>query len=133
MPWPRKRESCAFVTQGLLHNGLMATHTSIQLIDDIDGTSEAAETVQFGLDGAQFEIDLTQANADKLRKALTKYVEAARQIKHTPARGTGRRSGGRNRSREDMAQIRAWAAETGHEVADRGRLPQTVLDAYDAR
>lgn len=116
-----------------MHNLPMATHTSVQLIDDIDGTSEAAETVQFGLDGAQFEIDLTQANADKLRKALTKYVDAARQIKHTPARGGARRSSGRTRSREDMAQIRAWATENGYEVADRGRLPQNVLDAYDAR
>ncbi|WP_162584053.1 histone-like nucleoid-structuring protein Lsr2 [Variovorax sp. PBS-H4] len=110
----------------------MATHTSVQLIDDLDGKSEAAETVQFGLDGAVYEIDLTQANADKLRKALDRYVDAARQLKHTPDRGTRRRSAGRTRSREDMAQIRSWAAENGYEVADRGRLPQTVLDAYDA-
>lgn len=110
----------------------MATHTSIQLIDDLDDSSEAAETVQFGLDGAQFEIDLTQANADKLRQALTEYVEAARQIKHTADRSPRRRSGGRTRSREDMAQIRAWATENGYQVSDRGRLPQNVLDAYDA-
>lgn len=30
----------------------------------------------------------------------------------------------------DMATIRAWAKEQGMDVADRGKLPQAVLDAY---
>ena len=35
----------------------MAQKVQILLLDDIDGT-EASETVQFGLDGANYEIDL---------------------------------------------------------------------------
>lgn len=110
----------------------MATHTNVQLIDDIDGTSEAAETVEFALDGAHFEIDLTQANADKLRKALTKYIDAGRRVKITdrPARRAAR---GQGRSREDLAQIRAWAVDAGYEIAERGRIAQNILEAYDAR
>ncbi|WP_162584024.1 histone-like nucleoid-structuring protein Lsr2 [Variovorax sp. PBS-H4] len=110
----------------------MATHTSVQLIDDIDGSSEAAETIEFALDGAHFEIDLTQANADKLRKALTKYIDAGRRVKNTD-RPTRRAVRGQGRSREEVAQIRAWAVDAGYQIADRGRLSQSVLEAYDAR
>lgn len=44
----------------------MATRIVIELIDDLDG-SEATETVRFGLDGADYEIDLAGQNADELR------------------------------------------------------------------
>lgn len=111
----------------------MATHTSVQLVDDIDGKSEAAETVQFALDGASYEIDLTEANAAKLRKALERYVDAGRRVRTTAAttrRSTGR---GQGRSREELAQIRAWAIEAGYEIAERGRIARNILDAYDAR
>lgn len=112
----------------------MATHTSVQLIDDIDGKSEAAETVQFGLDGAAFEIDLTEANAAKLRKALDRYVDAGRRIRSTSPstrQTTSRR--GEGRGRDELAQIRAWAVEAGYEVAERGRIAKNILEAYDAR
>src|SRR6266568_7212927 len=47
-------------------------------IDDIDG-SEAEGTVRFALDGAEYEIDLNAKHAEALRKALSRYVEAARR------------------------------------------------------
>jgi hypothetical protein len=63
----------------------MAQRVNVVLVDDIDG-SEAAETVTFGLDGVQYEIDLSTDNADKFRDVLAPYV------------GHARRSGGRRRS-----------------------------------
>ena len=39
------------------------------LIDDLDG-GEAAGTVGFGLDDTSYEIDLSAAHSDELRKAL---------------------------------------------------------------
>ena len=56
----------------------MAQRVVVTLSDDIDG-SEAAETIAFGLDGKSYEIDLNQANAKKLRKALAPYVDAGRK------------------------------------------------------
>ncbi|MGX1491238.1 hypothetical protein RKD41_003497 [Streptomyces tendae] len=56
----------------------MAQKVVVTLFDDIDG-SEAAETIAFGLDGKSYEIDLNEANAKKLRKALAPYVEAGRK------------------------------------------------------
>jgi len=67
-------------------------------IDDIDG-SEAEGTVRFALDGAEYEIDLNAKNAEALRKALSRYVEAARRSSGTASRrpswssGSGRQRG----------------------------------------
>jgi hypothetical protein len=44
---------------------LVAKQTITKLIDDLD-KGEADETVKFGLDGVQYEIDLSAKNAAKL-------------------------------------------------------------------
>ena len=65
----------------------MATQTIVTLVDDLDG-SEATESVSFALDGASYEIDLSDTNADKLRDALAGYVASARRVDGA-RRGTG--------------------------------------------
>ena len=56
----------------------MAQIREVRLIDDLDGEA-ADETVEFGLDGKVFEIDLSQGNAGRLRDALAEFVAAARK------------------------------------------------------
>ena len=56
----------------------MAQKVQVQLIDDLDG-SEADGTVRFGLDGTEYEIDLSAEHAQELRGALARYVGAARR------------------------------------------------------
>jgi hypothetical protein len=103
----------------------------IRLVDDLDG-EVADETVEFGVDGKNYEIDLSTANAKKLRDALAEFVAAAR-------RAGGRRRGGgapaaaaRRPSidREQNQAIREWARKRGMKVSDRGRIPAEVLEAY---
>ena len=107
----------------------MAQKVQVLLVDDIDG-GEADETVTFALDGKTYKIDLTTTNADKLRGLLDPYVKGGR-------RTGGRTSGGRGKARvasggsQDTAQIRAWAKENGYEVNDRGRVPQSIREAYE--
>ena len=48
----------------------MAQRIHVTLIDDLDNTSEADETVRFGLDGKEYSIDLSKKNAKALRDAL---------------------------------------------------------------
>jgi hypothetical protein len=36
--------------------------------------------VVFGLDGQMYKIDLTPANADRLRRRLADFVDAARRV-----------------------------------------------------
>ena len=56
----------------------MAQHTTVRIVDDLDGT-EASGTVEFALDGRSYEIDLSDKNAAKLRKALTPFLDVARK------------------------------------------------------
>ena len=66
----------------------MAKKVQIILEDDIDG-SEAAETVSFALDGTSYEIDLSDANAAKLRDSLALFIGHAQKV-------SGRRGGAQN-------------------------------------
>lgn len=108
----------------------MAQKVTVSLVDDLDG-NKADETVQFGLDGKNYEIDLSSSNAGKLREALQAYVTAAR-------RPGGRRrgaaaSGGTRRAAVDRDQnqaIREWARKRGMKVSDRGRIPADLVEAY---
>src|ERR1700722_6905075 len=105
----------------------MATRISVALEDDLDG-GPASETVQFGLGGAQYEIDLNKKNARAFRKKLTPFVEHARRAGPGQRRGPARTASSRQRS----GDIRAWAKATGLAVSDRGRIPASVVDQYEA-
>ena len=104
----------------------MAQKIQTLLIDDLDG-GEAVGTVRFGLDGAEYEIDLSAAHNDDLRKALQQYLTHARRTGGT-ARGSAR--AGRANSTIDTAAVREWAKGQGIEVKDRGRVPAGVVEQY---
>ena len=109
----------------------MAQQKIVTLVDDVDGT-EAAETVTFAIDGGTYEIDLSEENATALRESLRRYVAAARKAGAQGATGRNRvtiPSAGQSRN----AEIRAWAHSKGHPVPARGRIPQNVVAAFDAR
>ncbi len=107
----------------------MAQKVQVLLVDDLDG-GEASETVSFSLDGTAYEIDLSSDNADKLRKDFAQYIDHARR---GGAGGGGRRRRARTGpGRERSAEIRAWARQRGHKVSERGRIPATIINEYEA-
>ncbi len=106
----------------------MAQKVQVVLVDDIDG-SAATETVAFALDGASYEIDLNDAHAAELRAALDPWVAAGRR---TSVRRSLAKSRKAQATGPDAATIRAWAKANGVEVPERGRIPATVREAYDA-
>jgi len=110
----------------------MARKVLVRLVDDLDGLpSEGVATVTFSLDGVTYQIDLNQANASKLRDGLADYVTAGRRIGGRMKRGSA--AGGRSAgSANDGPAIREWAREQGHELAERGRIPSHIVDAYHA-
>lgn len=111
----------------------MARKVSETLVDDIDG-GKAAETVKFGIDGIDYEIDLSKKNADKLRSSLVSYVSASRKLVRTSGRGRRPRTVVQRRVdvAADPRAVRAWAKSNKIAVPDRGRIPGTVLEAYRA-
>jgi len=70
----------------------VATKTQVIFIDDLTGEQLAdGQTVEFGIDGERYTIDLTNEHADELREALARYVEAARKTgSERPARARSR-------------------------------------------
>ncbi len=101
----------------------MAQKVQVVLVDDIDG-GHADETVRFGLDGTNYEIDLSSAHARELRDALASWVAAGRKV-------TGR-SAARPRTSDDTSKIRAWAKSNGYAVSERGRIAADIRAAYNA-
>ena len=107
----------------------MAQKIQTLFIDDIDG-GEAEGTVRFGLDGTEYEIDLSTKHSKELRAALGKYVEHARKTGGTArraARGGIRRAGTVD---IDTTAVRAWAKEQGIDIKDRGRVPADIVTKY---
>jgi hypothetical protein len=114
---------------------IVAQRTVVQLTDDLDGKAipeGKGETVRFGVDGQDYEIDLGEKNAQALRDVVAKYVDAGRRV------GGGSR-GGRPRSERataarsrdyDPKAVRAWAEAQGLEVSARGRVPSDLVTKF---
>jgi hypothetical protein len=109
----------------------VAQKVTVQLVDDLDG-SVADETVEFGLDGVSYQIDLSAVNAEKIRDTLADFVSHARRTGSRTKRSAV--AAGRSRSaavdREQNQAIREWARKRGLKVSERGRISAEVLEAY---
>jgi hypothetical protein len=102
--------------------------TVVELVDDLDGTELAdgtGETITFSIDGVTREIDLSDKNAAKLRKALKPFVDASRRVG-----GTKRTRSATGSSNGDAKAIREWAIENGIELSSRGRIPAGIVEQY---
>jgi Lsr2 len=110
-----------------MEEAAMATKITVSLEDDLDG-GPADETVRFGLEGTEYEIDLNKKNAAAFRRRLAPFIEHARRA----GRGQRRRPTRSASSRERGSEIRAWAKDHGIAVSARGRIPASVMEQYEA-
>jgi hypothetical protein len=126
VPW-RDDEQVEQPARAALPGGLESVPVTARRQDDIDG-GPANETVRFGLGGGDYEIDLTTKNAVAFRKQLAPFLEHARKAGrvqlHRPARSAA--------SRQRSGDIRAWAKDHGIAVSERGRIPASVVEQYQA-
>ena len=105
----------------------MAQRVTVELEDDLDG-GPADETLRFGLGGSEYEIDLSKKNARRFRRQVAPYIEHARKA----GRGQRRRSARTASSRERSGDIRTWAKDHDIAVSERGRIPASVVEQYEA-
>jgi Lsr2 len=114
----------------------MAKQVITLLTDDLDG-GEADRTVEFGLDGVNYTIDLSEKNAGKLRKALDPYLTVATRVGRSGSDARGGRRGAAvstgRASRDQNQAIREWAGKNCYEVSERGRIPSSIVEAYHNR
>jgi uncharacterized membrane protein len=111
----------------------MALITRVYMVDDLDGSEDDVSTVTFNLDGKNYEIDLSAANAEKLRGKLSKFTDAATKV---TSKGSAARRGSKAatvRTPHDQTQaIRDWARSNGFEVSARGRISRSIQEAFEA-
>ena len=122
----------------------MAKHTTVVMTcdlheDDSPDDQGEVEEISFALDGTAYEIDLCEEHAQGLRDALALYVASADRPGRRSGSGSGQRRAARSSSssrgsadRDRVQAVREWARENGHPVSDRGRLPASVVQAYEA-
>lgn len=117
----------------------------VQLIeDDIDGTGDA-QTITFALEGTAYEIDLNEQHAAELRQALDPWVTNARRASTPRGRRpstapTNVRPASPLKGRTTLlaekgltaTEVRTWAQENGVQVNDRGRIPDALIEQYEA-
>lgn len=104
----------------------MAKKVTVTLVDDVDESRSADETVEFAIDGVTYEIDLSRTNAQRLRSELSTWVEHARQVDGEQRVTTSRHDPG------TAAAIRDWARRHGIGVSSRGRVASEIVDLYNA-
>lgn len=112
----------------------MARKVTIILEDDLDGGS-ADESVNFALDGVAYEIDLSKANAERLRESLAPFMKAGRKAPRGTRGRTGRgmkATAGSHTERANPQTIRAWAGSNGIDVSPRGRIPADVVARFES-
>ena len=108
----------------------MGTKKTIVLIDDLDGTP-AAETIEFGLDGQLYSIELSSENADVLRRTVMAWADRGRQVGTPRRRHLARADPWRKHvSGQEGSVIRQWCNANGFHVGKRGPLPFGAVDAY---
>lgn len=103
----------------------MARKVITTVTDDLDGSPDAEE-VSFSFEGHDYTIDLSNENFKKLSDLLQPYIEAGTRKSGLPRKQ--KRATGPQR---DLNDVRAFARAKGHKIAERGRIPQHILEEYD--
>ncbi len=133
----------------------MSTRTIRQLVDDLDG-SDAEETITFAVNGAVYEIDLSEPHAKEFYEFMDRYMENGRKLPknsiHTPGRKASSLNGYRPSAtpataaatqlptsytrlgKEQNKAIRDWAKKQKQfeGLPERGRIPREVVEAFNA-
>jgi hypothetical protein len=105
----------------------MTTRTTMVLEDDLEG-GPAEETLHFSLGAADYEIDVNAQNAALFRQHLAPFAARAHKVGRESRGRAARSSSARQRS----GVIREWARAQGITVGDRGRIPASVIERYEA-
>ncbi|MCX5207535.1 Lsr2 family protein [Streptomyces sp. NBC_00237] len=100
------------------------------LVDDLDEESiKGVERIDFMWRGTEYEIDLNPEHLAEYDETLAPLLKVAR-VKQ----GAGRKGRKTAKPKSEMAaetkKMRDWAKANGHEVPDRGPVPQKVREAY---
>ncbi|MGW9265565.1 histone-like nucleoid-structuring protein Lsr2 [Gordonia terrae] len=112
---------------------------TVTFVDDLDGREldpQDAQTVSWSWLGVDYELDVSSTNLDKIEQGkvtVAKLLKASTRVggrRRSPSARTKTNTGGAGSSVN--ASIREWAADNGYEVSARGRIPNDIVEAYNA-
>src|SRR6266568_1974123 len=93
----------------------------IILSDDLTGNeSEDVKTHLFMVDNVFYEVDFSDDSFELFEKALGKFIKVSCETRRITATAKGEAS--------QSEKIRQWAKANGIDVAERGRLPEDVIE-----
>lgn len=123
----------------------MAQRVEVVVTCDLhEDEAEGVETVTFGFDGSEYEIDLCAEHSEEVQNQLQTLISYSRRTEggrrrrpSTASRADRSRKAtpapGSTSDRERLQAIREWARTHGHpDVKSRGRIPQAIVDEYEA-
>lgn len=99
---------------------------------EVDG-----QTVQFGHDGASYEIELCDKHRKEMLDAFEPFLNAARKAgsstrRSAPRKAQARTSGGPvTKQGKTMDEVRQWLRANDYDVAERGRLSKELKEKYE--
>jgi hypothetical protein len=113
----------------------------IVVIDDLTGESDA-ETRSLTIDGVDYEIDLTDASMQRLKNSIREFLEVARVASPRSSSRSAGLAAPRSIKRgtpvrkaqvlpSPSSTIRAWASANNVDCPTRGRIPASVIEAYE--
>jgi hypothetical protein len=104
----------------------MAQKIEVKFLDDIDG-SEAIGTLEFTWEGTTIQVDLNQEHMEEYNhvfeylKSIGRVVSKAKRAPYGSKKGQGS---------SDTGKIREWLRAKGHQISDRGRIPNRLMEEY---
>lgn len=117
----------------------MVERKVVTTVDDLDGRDVAdgqVVVVPFQYrNSPQYRLELSPENAAEFDRDMKKWLQAGKRALQA-ARSDGdvvvRAARPSKIDREQTAAIRAWARKKKLKVSPRGRIPQSVVDAFHA-
>jgi hypothetical protein len=95
------------------------------LSDDLSGNeSEDVKNHVYMVDNVFYEVDFSADSFAEFEKALARFIKVSRETRRITATAKGEAS--------KAEVIRQWAKANGMEVAEKGRLSEDIIAAYDA-
>jgi hypothetical protein len=111
----------------------MAQKVIVEIASDMSGTPDAHK-VDFGLDGVDYEIDLTEDEHATLKGMLGEFVSNARRAgsakRGRSTKASTATTGGSGLTPDERKAVREFAAANGVELAARGRIAELAVTAW---
>lgn len=103
----------------------------IKVCDLHHDEEQLAQRRTFAIDGVEYVLDCCEEHMVAFEQAWSPYVKAGRRVGRVNRPAKPRQSTS-STVEADPAEVREWAAANGHEVSDRGRIPVTVMAAWES-